>query len=662
MGVSERGLYGIGFEELFASRRREVPSSSVRLSRQGESVAFHLEPDNGRFDPGSKLYFLSDGEVLNPYGAEAVYEISLEGDGEAMEVDSAAASGPAVEPYWRRVAREENRIFASNYEPANLWVWDTVFASTQKSFRFEVSELADGVELGELELWLQGVSLEEGTVFGVRLTINDEYAGEVSWSSDEMEHLTVEYSPELLCRGENTLTIKNITENDYSTMILDRFALSYPRWAIAEEGKLEGSVRDSGTLEVMGLEGASRLLDITDERPRWLEVPLESSFRFRAESGRRYLAVSEEAVLSPRVVRAAPSVLRNTDNQADYLVVGPGELLAAAAPLLELRQSQGLSSQAVALEEVYADFGFGEESPGALGEFLSFAYHHWSQPGPQYVVLLGDGTYDYKDYLGTGVENQVPPLLVKSTYMWTASDPTYGAVNGEDALPDLAIGRLPASTLDEARRMVEKIVSYETGGFRLMDSVALVADNPDKGGDFEANAEEIAAQLGLVPELTKIYLGLLGVESTRTAIAEAFDGGASLLSYIGHGGLDRWAHEKVLDVPAVGSLYPQPQQPVVLTLNCLNGYFHLPYYDALAEELLKAEGKGAIATFSPSGMSLNDPAHRLHKALIAELAGGGHTRLGDAILAAQSTYTESGAFLELLQLFHLLGDPALTLK
>jgi hypothetical protein len=36
----------------------------------------------------------------------------------------------------------------------------------------------------------------------------------------------------------------------------------------------------------------------------------------------------------------------------------------------------------------------------------------------------------------------------------------------------------------------------------------------------------------------------------------------------------------------------------------LNGYFHFPYFNSLSEELVKAEGKGAIAAFSPSGMSL----------------------------------------------------------
>ena len=45
-------------------------------------------------------------------------------------------------------------------------------------------------------------------------------------------------------------------------------------------------------------------------------------------------------------------------------------------------------------------------------------------------------------------------------------------------------------------------------------------------------------------------------------------------------------------------------------MNCLNGYFHFPFFNSLAEELAKAEGRGAIAAFSPSGLSLNGPAMR----------------------------------------------------
>ena len=97
-------------------------------------------------------------------------------------------------------------------------------------------------------------------------------------------------------------------------------------------------------------------------------------------------------------------------------------------------------------------------------------------------------------------------------------------------------------------------------------------------------------------------------------------------------------------------------------MTCLNGYFHFPYFDSLAEELVKAEGKGAIAAFSPSGLSLNHAAHLYHQALLDELFQGNHARLGDAVLAAQAAYADMGILPELLSIYHLLGVSALKLK
>jgi hypothetical protein len=316
---------------------------------------------------------------------------------------------------------------------------------------------------------------------------------------------------------------------------------------------------------------------------------------------------------------------------------------------------------AVAVEDVVSEFGFGEATPQAIRDFLAFAYHEW-RVRPRYVVLLGDATYDFKDNLGTGVENRVPPFMVATSYLWTASDPTYAAVNGDDILPDLAIGRMPAATVEEARAMVEKILAYETGAGILDGPAVLVADDADEGGNFEADAESIAASLLSSREVEKIYLSRLGTLAARNAVMGSFDDGASLMSYLGHGGIHLWASENVLDISGVPSLSAQAKQPLLLTMNCLNGYFHFPYFNSLAEELVKAEGKGAIAAFSPSGLSLNEPAHLYHQALLGEILSERHARLGDAILAAQSAYAATGAFPELLSIYHLLGDPALKLR
>ena len=289
--------------------------------------------------------------------------------------------------------------------------------------------------------------------------------------------------------------------------------------------------------------------------------------------------------------------------------------------------------------------GLHRRRSGLSQDFLSYAYHKWRTPSPRYVLLLGDATYDFKDRLQTGVTNQVPPRMVKTSYLWTASDPSYAAVNGEDILPDLAIGRLPAATVEQVQAMVQKIVAYETGEAGLdRSAVVLVADNADRAGNFEADADVLAASILASKNPDKIYLSRLGTVATRTAIVQSFDEGASLVSYLGHGGIHLWANENFFNAGDVASLQPQSQQPLLLTMNCLNGYFHFPYFDSLAEELVKAKDKGAIASFSPSGLSLNGPANLYHRALLQQLFSGGHERLGDAVLAAQEVYAETGAF------------------
>ena len=85
------------------------------------------------------------------------------------------------------------------------------------------------------------------------------------------------------------------------------------------------------------------------------------------------------------------------------------------------------------------------------------------------------------------------------------------------------------------------------------------------------------------------------------------------MSYVGHGGSAVWATENVWHFRDSLTLQPQSQQPPLLTLNCLNGYFVPPGFDSLAESLVKADGRGAIAAFAPSGLYhlFGDPAMRI---------------------------------------------------
>jgi hypothetical protein len=255
----------------------------------------------------------------------------------------------------------------------------------------------------------------------------------------------------------------------------------------------------------------------------------------------------------------------------------------------------------------------------------------------------------------------LPALWTKTSYLWTASDPALAAVNGDDLLPDMAIGRLPATTREQAEALVSKVLAWEDSGQDLAGNAVLVADTPDLAGDFEGDVEDIRASFLSDRITTTLKVRELGNEA-RPAILGSFDDGASLMSYVGHGGTAVWASENVLNSWDTPSLLAQSRQPFLLTLNCLNGYFVAPNFDALPEALLKAEGRGAIAALSPSGLSLDGPAHQYHRAVMAEVTSGTHERLGDAMLAAQSDYAQTGQMPELLTIYQFLGDPAMRVR
>jgi hypothetical protein len=666
LSVKDAGLYAVSFTDLFGRSRSSLPASWIGLSRQGRSVAFHLEPRTGWFGPGSTLYFTSDGAVLNPYGQEAVYElVSTRTAGRQMPLASAAPEGPQVGSYAQDSPFELNRLYqAALVDAPDIWLWDYIVSPATKAYPFTLSQPA-GSGNARLTVDLQGGSdFDANPDHHVRVSVNGSPVAEASWDGKTAYSIEAEVASTLLQNGANLLEIQNVGDTGaaYSLVMLNRFSLRYPRATVADGGRLEGSFESSGVATVAGLSAAASLVDVTETTPRWLTgaIPTPQGLTFHVEAGRRYLAVARDARLRPRILAPATASLRSKENQADYLIITPREFLAAAEPLLEQRRAQGLSARAVAIEDVYAEFGYGETSPQGLKEFLAFAYHAWRRPSPRYVLLLGDASYDPKDYLKTGISDRIPGITVKTPFLWTISDPSYATVNGDDVLPDFAVGRLSAASLAEAQLLVDKLLAFERGGFSLAGPRVLVADNADIGGDFERDADEIAAG-PLAGQAEKIYISQFG-GGTRAAIFDALNRGASLMSYVGHGSTVIWASENVFNTMDLPNLAPQAQQPLLFTMDCLNGYFHMPGMSSLAEAFVKAEGRGAIAAFAPSGMSVDEPAHVYHKALLEEILSGRHRRLGDAILAAQARYTESGARPELLSIYHLLGDPALELR
>ena len=124
-----------------------------------------------------------------------------------------------------------------------------------------------------------------------------------------------------------------------------------------------------------------------------------------------YYALAGSQIRRPAAIVAdQPSQLRSASNRADYVVIAHGELMDAVRPLLNQRQLQGLRVAAVDVQDVYDEYSGGLVDPEAIRAFVAYAYQHWAPPALSYVLLVGDGHYDFLDHYGYGAVNLHPAL------------------------------------------------------------------------------------------------------------------------------------------------------------------------------------------------------------------------------------------------------------
>jgi hypothetical protein len=111
-----------------------------------------------------------------------------------------------------------------------------------------------------------------------------------------------------------------------------------------------------------------------------------------AAGTRRYLAVGSGALKTPAaVVKDRASSLSSATNAADWILITHRELGWEASgaeqdwvtSLVGLRQSQGLRTAVVDVEDIFDEFGYGLPTPQAIKDFIAYAYTNWQSPAPQ---------------------------------------------------------------------------------------------------------------------------------------------------------------------------------------------------------------------------------------------------------------------------------------
>jgi len=683
--VEQDGLYKLTYADLLAAGLpvQTLDPRTLQLFEGDRELALGVTgQQDGSFDPGDTLVFYGRAPQSR-YTARNVYWLRY-GDqvGRRMVRRQVSSAAQPAGVLWTKGRWEQDRYY------------DPLFAGTDGDHWY-ATDLRVG-ESGQARLTLMAPAQGTPANLWVHLTgythsfdtdpdhhlvvrMNDGLLGDLWWDGKGAVEKRLVVAADRLQTGDNVLTfsVPGDTGAAAEGVWLDAIELDYALGEVRGDHALMWTqVGTRGhTLGGFSRQDVS-LYDITDPtRPVELygygvlgSGTYRLSWSDTLSRAVTYYALTGGQLSRPAAVVAdQPSQLRNTNNGADYILIAHGDLMSATRPLLNQRQLQGMRVAAVDVQDIYDEFGGGMLDPEAIRAFVAYAYQHWTAPAPSYVVLVGDGHYDFLDHFGYGAANYVPPYLGMVDPWWgeTAADNRYVAVVGDDILPDLMLGRLPVSSLAEAQALVAQIVQYERdplpGGWSFRH--VFVADRKDPAGDFAGAMDVTYGLFVREPWMgARIYLDDLSYAAARQDVLAAWQGGALLMSFMGHSSWHQWSVDSLLHVADVPTLQNDRRLPVLLSMTCFTGFFHHPEYGTLDEMLVRHPGGGAVASWSPSGLGLQGGHQRLHQSFYGAVVPDSEVRLGQAILAAKlDLHGHTDAYDDLVDTYHLFGDPAMGL-
>jgi hypothetical protein len=496
--------------------------------------------------------------------------------------------------------------------------------------------------------------------------------------------------------NSSVVKIQIVTSNSDANTWLDWLEISYQRKFEALNDALIFTTPDaSGSVQysVNNLSTEIRAFDITDhsgvKQIKYTPTGPSCTFQLQQTAGsvRQIALVGKNGYKTPptatKVETFIPANLHDLQDQIDFIIIAPNDkdFISEANRLKAYRQSHdSLRTLVVNIQQIYNEFSGGLPDPLSIREFLKYTQDTWATPKPRYVLLFGNGHYDYKN-ISTGQPNWIPPFEPDESFETVFSFPSDDKfiMLGASESYAMAIGRLPVRTLKEATIVVNKILSYESSPLDpWRNRITFVADDGKKGveGDdgavYTDHSEGISETNALKSfEKNKIYIveyPTVNSASGRTkpdankAIVDAINSGTIMTNYIGHGNARLWAHESIFvresDLPR---LINKEMLTFTVTASCSYGWYDDPVEPSGAELLVTMEQGGAIADFTAARVVYDEYNFALDVALFDYLlqknSVGQYPRIGDACLYAKSINSNASN----TQKFHLFGDPTMRL-
>lgn len=613
------------------------------------------------FDSGDSIEFYALDLDTPATGARTYWLRSKGGNNARLEPSSAGGGAPLTGTVPFTYQRIDRSVFAITFLDTGDGesFFGPVITSTPVSQDLAVANHDVSSSAGaRLELTMRGAT--EGLDHRIRIDVNGNYVGTTVVPNSETRTVAFDIPHGYLVSGANALTMTALN-GDFDVSVLVSARLTYQHFLRADDGMFEAELPPSRQVTVTGFpNGTIRALDITDAlAPKALAVTV-------AASGSTYGATFTTPSSGPRTVMVFSSNRILTDAElvpnlpsdwtggakkltAELVILTHRRFLSAAQSLASKRTSEGTEAVVVDVEDVYDEFNFGVRSPYAIRAFLQ-ASRTWKK-APGHVLLVGDASVDPRGYLEMGFLDFVPTKLIATTEITTASDGWFAELTGS-GVEEVAIGRLPVQTPEQAAIVVGKLTSRGTPSGTWSQKAVMIADVPDSW-NFEGSVASLVA--GLPPAVVPSIINIAATPNARGSILTAMNDGSLYVDYVGHGSLGLWNHNVLNDVDAAG-LQNGNRLPFIAAMTCLNGYFHDLYGPSLAEALLTAPNGGAVAVWTSSSLTEPGPQMVMNQELLRHLFGP--ITIGQAILKAKQAVHDDSV----RRSWILFGDPSMKLK
>lgn len=398
----------------------------------------------------------------------------------------------------------------------------------------------------------------------------------------------------------------------------------------------------------------------------------------------KYLAVTESVYKSiTGITKVENSNVSGITSGAEYVIVTHKKFKEQAERLADYRQNSApktFSSVIVYVDEIYNEFSGGLQDPTAIRNFLKYAYQNWTVK-PFFLMLFGDGTYDYFDK--EKYSNNYVPTYQTQESLWElfsyTMDDYYGRIVGDDLAADLAVGRLTVNSTNEAKYIVDKIILYESKSQRGLwrNSITLVADDglTSKGNDGSVHtfqSERLATTvLPAYLDKNKLYLSAYPTTITglgrrkpgvNAAIIDAVNNGTLIMNFIGHGNPEVWTHEFVFEKAVSIPQFKNDKFFFITAATCDFGKYDDPAIQSATEEMLLLNNRGMIGAFTAARLvtsSQNAAINEKYYSMLFSktLSTHGGMTVGEAYYLTKREKTQDND-----EKFHLFSDPALRLN